>query len=60
MTISLEMLIDRTSVEIFADNGRFSVIEPLPEPKNHDGFAFDRGTEMRVHLLEVYELKSIW
>jgi len=61
MMISLELLIDRTSVEIFADSGRFSVIEPLPEPKNRDGLAIDtRGTKMQVHLLEVHELKTIW
>lgn len=61
MTISLELLIDRTSVEIFADNGRFTIIEPLPELNNRMGFEFETDrSEIKIHNLEVHELKSIW
>lgn len=62
MTISLELLIDRTSVEIFADDGRFTIIEQLPEPKNNNGFEFEIGrrSEIKIHSLEVHELKTIW
>ena len=61
LMVSLELLIDRTSLEIFADHGRFSIIQPLPEPKNNNGFAFETaGSEIKIHYLEVHELKSIW
>jgi sucrose-6-phosphate hydrolase SacC (GH32 family) len=61
MMISLELLVDRTSVEIFADGGRFTVIDQLPEPENDSGLSFDEnGPEIRVIYLEVHELKSIW
>ena len=61
MTISLELLIDRTSVEIFADNGRFSIIESLPEQKNYNGFEFEtERSDINIINLEVHELKTIW
>jgi sucrose-6-phosphate hydrolase SacC (GH32 family) len=61
MTISLELLIDRTSVEIFADNGRFSIIEALPEQKNDNGFEFEtERSDINILNLEVHELKTIW
>jgi fructan beta-fructosidase len=63
MTIWLELLIDRTSVEIFADHGKFSLIEQLPEPENDKGFEFRANGfmgEILIRQLEVHELKSIW
>jgi fructan beta-fructosidase len=59
--ISFEVLIDRTSVEVFADNGRFSTIEQLPDPKNNNGLEIEaRRSPAKIHKLEVHELKSIW
>jgi len=60
MTISLELIIDRTSVEIFADGGRFSLIEQLANAENNNGLEFATGGELIIHTLEVHELKSIW
>jgi len=60
MTISLELIIDRTSVEIFADDGRFSLIEQLAKPENNNGLEFETGPELLIHKLEVNELQSIW
>ncbi len=59
--ITLELIIDRTSVEIFADNGAFTVVESLPKAKNNKGLYF--GPEralIEITHLEVHELKSIW
>jgi fructan beta-fructosidase len=59
--IDLELLVDRTSVEIFADYGRFSIIEQLALPANNEGFQFNtRRAKIYIHQLEVHELKSIW
>jgi sucrose-6-phosphate hydrolase SacC (GH32 family) len=59
--IELEMLIDRTSVEIFADKGAFTVVESLPEAKNDRGLEFGPGNAaIEIPFLEVHELKSIW
>ena len=59
--IELEILIDRTSVEIFADHGAFTVVESLPAAKNNRGLEFGPGRALiEIPFLEVYELKSIW
>ena len=61
LTISLELLIDKTSVEIFADNGKFTIIQSLPVSDNNEGFEFGpERSEIIIHNLEVHELKSIW
>lgn len=59
--IELEMLIDKTSVEIFADGGVFTVVEELPAPENQRGLEFGPGwSPLEISFLEVHELKSIW
>lgn len=65
LTKTVELLVDRTSVEIFVDKGGFTIVSPLETAKNNDGLEFYQGrsnlTEpIKVHHLEVYELKSIW
>lgn len=40
LTMTLELLIDRTSVEVFADNGKFTNIAPRSSAKNNTGFGF--------------------
>lgn len=60
LTFYYEILVDRTSVEIFADHGKFSLIAPL-EAKNSDGFEFDKhGPAIAVEELEIHKMKSIW
>ena len=58
--ICLEVLVDRTSIEIFGNDGRIympiGVI--LPDEGTVDLIA--RGGDVRVRSLEVYELSSIW
>jgi sucrose-6-phosphate hydrolase SacC (GH32 family) len=57
----LEVLIDRTSVEAFFEDGKMVVVSPLQTPKNQEGLVIKAdGNQLLVHNLEVYELKSIW
>lgn len=61
LTFYYEILIDRTSVEIFTDHGKFSVIDPLKEAKNKNGFEFELNwPTIEIQELEVNTLKSIW
>ncbi|MFV0591729.1 MAG: 2,6-beta-D-fructofuranosidase [Draconibacterium sp.] len=60
LTFYYEILIDRTSVEIFADHGKFSLIAQLREAKNTNGFEFEDWSNIKIEALEVHELKSIW
>jgi len=57
----LELLIDRTSVEIFAQGGAFTMVEALPDAINNRGLEFAPGfSSIKILQLEVHELKSIW
>lgn len=58
MTMTIEVLLDRTSMEIFADQGRYSIIGPIGIPKNDNGFEF-KG-QIKILSLELHELRSIW
>jgi len=65
-TMFYECIVDRTSLEVFVDQGRFTMV--LPRKLNHDqrGFRFDAGdggqtiNDIRINYLEVHEMKSIW
>lgn len=59
--IVLEMLVDRNSIEIFANNGR--VYMPIGGilPKNNKTLELSAKTaEVKIDQLEIYELNSIW
>jgi sucrose-6-phosphate hydrolase SacC (GH32 family) len=56
----LRVLVDRTSLEIFADQGL--VYMPLPiisDPQNREISFFARGGKAGLQA-DVHELKSIW
>ena len=60
-SMTLELLIDRTSMEAFADNGKLTLIAPLKPAKNKNGFEFRKSDpKIKIHNLEVHELKPIW
>ena len=60
MEISADIIIDKTSVEVFVDGGAFSyAIERKSDPKNKDGFKFF-GNSIEVKNLKVYPMHSIW
>jgi sucrose-6-phosphate hydrolase SacC (GH32 family) len=59
--IRLRLLVDRTSVDIFAGDGRvympMGVIVPA---ENHSIVVFAKGGSARIDALEVRELRSAW
>ena len=59
--ISLEILVDRNSIEIFGNQGRvyMPIGKSLPEDNLSLGL-FARTGEVMIDLLEVFELNSIW
>jgi len=59
--IKLQVLVDRSSLEIFSGDGRINMtycISPLAQNKRLAVFA--QGGEATVRSLEVWELKSAW
>ncbi|OZI06396.1 2,6-beta-D-fructofuranosidase [Siphonobacter sp. BAB-5385] len=60
MEITADIFVDRTSVEVFVDGGRYSYsLERKPVPGNQEGLQF-WGNRMEVKDLQVYKVKSIW
>jgi fructan beta-fructosidase len=60
MEISADIIIDKTSVEVFIDGGAYSYsMERRPRPENREGFHF-WGHNIEIKYLEVYEMQSIW
>ena len=57
----VEVLIDRTSVEVFFDNGKMVTVTPLKKPETDEGLVLEAAeNELIIHSLKVYELNSIW
>jgi len=60
MEISADIIIDKTSVEVFIDNGAYSYsMERRVNNNNDEGFRF-RGNNIEVRNLKVYSMNSIW
>jgi sucrose-6-phosphate hydrolase SacC (GH32 family) len=59
--ISLEILMDRSSIEIFANGGQ-SVVSNCFTPSEgaENVILFTNGGELGIDKLDVYEMKSIW
>lgn len=58
--IQLQILVDRTSIEVFVNDGRVSFTSCcLPEPGNRT-LAFNAASDVKVRSMQVYELKSAW
>jgi sucrose-6-phosphate hydrolase SacC (GH32 family) len=59
--LQLRLLVDRTSIETFADSGRISLTSCfLPSAGENALAIFARGGTARVKSLIVYKLKSSW
>ncbi|WP_085537418.1 glycoside hydrolase family 32 protein [Massilibacteroides vaginae] len=58
MEITADLIIDKTSVEGFIDNGAYSYSISL-NAKNDEGFRF-WGNNIEIKNLEIHTLKSIW
>lgn len=60
MEISADIIIDKTSVEVYVDGGAFSyAIERKPVPGNKEGFKFF-GNNPEIKKMTVCSMKSIW
>jgi fructan beta-fructosidase len=65
-TTFYEFIVDRTSLEVFVDHGRFTMILPRKLNPEKKGMRFDSGdwgseiNDIKINTLEVYELESIW
>jgi len=61
-----EFIVDRTSLEVFVDHGRFSMVLPRKLNPQDRGMRFGAGdggqriNDLKINNLQVYELKSIW
>lgn len=59
--VRIRLLIDRTSVEIYAnDGGVYMPVHHIPEGGDKSLALFARGGQARFESVEVHELKSIW
>ncbi len=59
--ISLEILLDRTSIEIFANGGQTVISNCFTPLKGAEEIVlFTIGGELGLNKLDVYEMKSIW
>ncbi|MHC4201777.1 MAG: GH32 C-terminal domain-containing protein, partial [Planctomycetota bacterium] len=59
--ISLQILLDRTSIEVFGNDGQISMPSCfLPDPADTGLEVYAAGGEARIVSLDVYELRSIW
>jgi fructan beta-fructosidase len=59
--IKLEILIDRASVEIFANDGQTVISNCFtPDEGAEDLELFTRGGELEVLKLDIYEINSVW
>jgi len=59
--IKLEILLDRSSIEIFANDGKVVLSSCFTATDNAEGlYLFNTGGELLVEKLEIYPMKSIW
>lgn len=59
--IQLQILLDRTSLEVFSNNGRVSLSSCfLPDRSNHTVELYANGGAARLVKLAVWELRSAW
>lgn len=59
--IRLRILLDRVSVEVFANDGRvYMPLQSILQPEERSLEVFTEDGNTQISSLEVYELKSIW
>lgn len=60
-TISLRLLIDESSLEVFADGGKKTFTELIFPDGARDGLTlYAKGGEIKVVSLKVYPLRNVW
>jgi sucrose-6-phosphate hydrolase SacC (GH32 family) len=59
--VTLRILVDRTSIEVFANDGKVSMSScSLPDPQQAGLELFSDGGRPKILFMTVYELKSAW
>ncbi len=59
--IKLQILLDRTSIEVFGNDGKVSMTSCfLPRSKDRPLEIFAAGGSVRILSLDIYELRSAW
>ena len=58
LRFTIELLIDRTSVEAYIGGGKLFISEGLKGGNSSDGLKIEGS--VRIHSCELFELKSIW
>lgn len=59
--IRLRLLVDRTTLEIFGNDGRiYMPISILPKDEDRSLEFYARGGDARIRSLDAFELKSVW
>ncbi|MCL1822376.1 MAG: glycoside hydrolase family 32 protein [Prolixibacteraceae bacterium] len=59
--ISLDILIDRASIEVYANNGRAVMTNSyMPDDYGLDYFLYNTGGEINVDKLEITGLNTVW
>jgi fructan beta-fructosidase len=59
--IHLRILVDRASIEVFANNGRvYMPIRAIPQGDERGLKVFTKGGNIKIISLKIHELKSIW
>jgi fructan beta-fructosidase len=59
--VRLRLLVDRGSIEVFANNGAVTMsVAAIPPEKERSLLLFARGGKARVEALEVIEMRSAW
>lgn len=59
--ISLEILLDRSSIEIFANGGQAVISNCFTPVENADDLVlFTNGGELQVDKLDIYKIESVW
>jgi sucrose-6-phosphate hydrolase SacC (GH32 family) len=59
--VSLQVLVDRGSIEVFGNNGRVAISHGVIPPEGNRGLSISiTGKEARIRALEVHELQSVW
>lgn len=56
----LEIVIDRTSAEVYVDGGKLQIVTGITKGNDVDGLVFPNAEHFKVHSLEVNTLESIW
>jgi fructan beta-fructosidase len=60
-TVTLRVLVDRSSVEVFANNGRVTITDQIfPDRSSQAVQVFSDGGGAQLQKITIWKLKSIW